>query len=139
LQYLEFDYYIAPPIQIEFFQKYADMGADVIFGSQAHHPQGFAFGKGTSGTFIDYGTGNMFFDQMDSYELRQMRMDKLIIYDGHLLGTLLFTGLRENYSHTPPMTATERAQFLNVIFKASGWQGCDVQIITCHTAALNQP
>jgi len=121
IQYLEYDSYSATSVEIEFFQKYADLGADVVFGSQAHHPQGFGFGKGLGGAFIDYGTGNMFFDQMNNYEVRQMRMDKLIIYDGRLLGTLFFTGLREDYSHTPAMTARARAQFLTSLFKASGW------------------
>ena len=121
IQYLEYDSYSPTTVETKFFQKYADLGADVVFGSQAHHPQGFAFSHGNSGAFIDYGTGNMFFDQMNNYEVRQMRIDKLIIYDGRLLNTLFFTGLREGYSHTPPMTAKARAQFLTAVFKASGW------------------
>ena len=121
IQYLEYDTYTATLAESEFFQKYANLGADVVFGSQAHHPQGFGFGDGLGGAFIDYGTGNMFFDQMNNYEVRQMRMDKLIMYDGRLLGILLFTGLREDYSHTPAMTPRARAQFLTTTFKSSGW------------------
>lgn len=121
IQYLEYDIYTPPPEQVTFFQHYADLGADVVFGSQAHHPQAFAFGNGLGGAFIDYGTGNLFFDQMNNYDVRQMRMDKLILYDGRLLNVLLFTGLRQGYSHTPAMTDPQRAQFLNTVFAASGW------------------
>ncbi len=101
-----------------FFKKYADMGADLVMGSQAHQPQGFAF---TNKTFIHYGIGNLFFDQMDDIATRQMFADKLIIYDGRHLSTILFTGLSEDYSRPRPMTGDERAAFLKTIFGASGW------------------
>ncbi len=118
LQYQEYYTYNAPDDQVAFFRKYADMGADVVFGSQAHHPQGFAF---VNGKFIHYGTGNLFFDQMDDIETRQMFADKLIVYDGKHISTTLFTGLNEDYSRPRPMTASERAGFLATVFAASGW------------------
>jgi hypothetical protein len=34
---------------------------------------------------------------------------------------VLFTGLIEDYSRPRPMTDAERANFLQTIFKASGW------------------
>ena len=64
---------------------------------------------------------HLFFDQMDDMATRQMFADKLIIYDGRHLSTVLFTGLSEDYSRPRPMTADERAAFLKTIFKASGW------------------
>ncbi|MHB8624884.1 MAG: CapA family protein [Aggregatilineales bacterium] len=118
IQYQEYYTYVAPDDQVAFFRKYADMGADIVFGSQAHQPEGFAF---VDGTFIEYGTGNMFFDQMDDIATRQMFADKLILYAGEHIGTVLFTGISEDYSRPRPMTADERTAFLTTIFNASGW------------------
>ncbi len=118
LQYQEYYEYDIPADQSTFFSKYAAMGADIVFGSQAHHPQGFAF---VGGKFIHYGTGNLFFDQMDDIETRQMFADKLIFYNGKHISTTLFTGISEDYSRPRPMTAAERSRFLATIFKASGW------------------
>jgi poly-gamma-glutamate synthesis protein (capsule biosynthesis protein) len=118
IQYQEFYRYDAPPQQVAFFRKYAQMGAGLVMGSQAHQPQGFAF---VDGAFIHFGIGNLFFDQMWSLGTRQMFADKLIIYDGRHISTILFTGLIEDYSRPRPMTERERAAFLRTIFKASGW------------------
>ncbi len=118
LQYQEYYFYEIPDVQSAFFHKYAAMGADVVFGSQAHHPQGFGF---DGHSFMVYGTGNLFFDQMDDIGTRQMFIDKLIIYDGKHISTTLFTGLNEDYSRPRPMTANERRNFLATIFDASGW------------------
>ena len=46
--------------QKNFFRKFIDMGADIVIGTQAHHPQTFEFYKGKP---IYYGLGNLFFDQ----------------------------------------------------------------------------
>jgi hypothetical protein len=118
LQYEEFYQYNPTLDQIAYFQKFAEMGADLVMGSQAHVPQGFGF---TNSTFIHYGFGNLFFDQMDSTYTRQMFADKLIFYNGKHIGTILFTGLSEDYSRPRPMTAEERSKFLGAEFKASGW------------------
>jgi len=118
LQYQEYYQYSAPPVQQAFFRKYARMGANIVIGSQAHQPQGFAF---VDGAFIHYGPGNLFFDQMDSIATRQMFMDKFIIYAGKHISTQLFTGIIMDYSRPRPMTEAERAAFLRTMFKASGW------------------
>ncbi len=121
VQYQELYQYNAPPAQDAFFRKYAAMGADVVIGSQAHQPQGFAFTAWQGGAFIHFGLGNLFFDQMQSLGTRQMFADKLIIYQGRLLSVQLFTGLIEDYARPRPMTPAERTAFLKTIFKASGW------------------
>jgi poly-gamma-glutamate synthesis protein (capsule biosynthesis protein) len=118
LQYNEYYSYAPPQDQIAFFAKYADFGADLVMGSQAHQPQGFGF---TQHTFIHYGLGNLYFDQMDALGTRQMFADKLILYQGRHLSTVLFTGLIEDYARPRPMNAEERAGFLLTIFRASGW------------------
>jgi len=118
IQYQEYYRYKPTTDQIVFFNKYAKMGADMVIGSQAHQPQSFAF---TGDTFIHYGLGNLFFDQMNNIATRQLFADKFIIYDGRLISTVLFTGLIEDYSRPRPMTADERSAFLSMMFEQSGW------------------
>ena len=46
--------------QQSFFRQFVDWGADVVIGTQAHHPQTFEYYNGKP---IYYGLGNLFFDQ----------------------------------------------------------------------------
>jgi poly-gamma-glutamate synthesis protein (capsule biosynthesis protein) len=116
----EFEYYryTVGTEQLRRFELYANYGADVIIGSQAHQPQGFTFWEGS---FLHHGLGNLFFDQMQEIGTRQMFADKLIIYDGRVISVVLYTGLIEDFCCPRPMTAPERADCLNTIFAASGW------------------
>ena len=43
-----------------FFRQFIDWGADIVIGTQAHHPQTYEYYKGKP---IYYGLGNFFFDQ----------------------------------------------------------------------------
>lgn len=118
VQYQERDSYEPSLQQIEDFQRLAAAGADIVSGSQAHQPQGFSFAYGS---FIHYGVGNLFFDQMDYVENRQMFADKHIFYQGRHISTVLFTGMMEAWAQPRPMTAEERAEFLSLIFDVSEW------------------
>jgi poly-gamma-glutamate synthesis protein (capsule biosynthesis protein) len=118
LQFLELPQYAPSDEQRTSFETLAAAGADIVSGSQAHQPMGFSF---ASGKFIHFGVGNLFFDQMDYTENRQMFADKYIFYQGKLISTVLFTGMMEDYSQPRPMTTEERADFLKLIFQASGW------------------
>jgi poly-gamma-glutamate capsule biosynthesis protein CapA/YwtB (metallophosphatase superfamily) len=108
------------------FHAVADAGATVVSGSQAHFPELMEF-RGDS--FIHFGLGNMFFDQM-TYTLpngqvidgtRREFMDRHVIYDGRYLGVELLTSMLEDYARPRPMTADERARFLSDYFYYSGW------------------
>ena len=108
------------------FHKVADEGATIVSGSQAHFPQYMEF---RGGTFIHYGLGNLFFDQM-SYILpngevtdgtRREFMDRHVFYNGRYLGVELLTSMLEDYSRPRPMTESERANFLSDYFYYSGW------------------
>lgn len=46
--------------QQAFFRQFVDWGADIVIGTQAHHPQTFEYYHGKP---IYYGLGNFFFDQ----------------------------------------------------------------------------
>jgi poly-gamma-glutamate synthesis protein (capsule biosynthesis protein) len=124
-----FEYYSSDPRpwQQTDFRMMADAGADVVSGSQAHYSQAMEFYKGT---FIHYGLGNLFFDQMGydnpssgqrTENTRREFLDRHVFYDGKLISTELLTAMLEDYAKPRPMTPEERAAFLEEYFKASGW------------------
>ncbi|MFZ0547067.1 MAG: CapA family protein [Candidatus Promineifilaceae bacterium] len=117
-QYEEFYQYPPTPQQQLDFEAIADAGAGAVSGSQGHHAQGFDF---HNGSFIHFGLGNLFFDQMQSLGLRQSFIDTYVIYDGRLISVELFTSLIENYCCPRLMTPEERQQALQSVFQASGW------------------
>jgi poly-gamma-glutamate synthesis protein (capsule biosynthesis protein) len=43
IQFQEYYQYAPPADQVDFFKKYAQLGANLVMGSQAHQPQGFAY------------------------------------------------------------------------------------------------
>lgn len=123
VQDFEFNQYEAPQAQIVRFTTFAQWGADVVVGSQAHQPQGFGFVERETAddAFLHHGLGNLFFDQIQRIENRQLFMDKLVVYEGRLLNVVLYTGIIDDYCCPRPMTGGERRNFLATIFRASGW------------------
>jgi hypothetical protein len=118
LQHYEVESYAPISSQQADSRALAEAGAAIVSGSQAHQPQGFEF---YAGSFIHYGLGNLFFDQMDWLETRQEFMDRHVFYDGRHISTELLTAMLEDYSRPRPMTADERKALLAVAFAASGW------------------
>ncbi|HKZ55839.1 MAG TPA: CapA family protein [Anaerolineales bacterium] len=118
MQWTEFYSSTPLPMQAQEFRRAAQAGAVAVIGSQAHQPQSIEF---SGGTFIHYGLGNLFFDQMDELETREEFIDRLVFYDGRLIGVELLTAILEDYARPRPMTPEERADFLERIFAASGW------------------
>lgn len=121
-QYYEYYSAEARPWQAQDFRLMADAGASIVSGSQAHYAQVMEFHRGS---FIHYGLGNLFFDQMGDIPphpgIRRMFMDRHVIYDGHYISTELLTNMMEDYSRPRPMTPEERAAFLQEYFALSGW------------------
>jgi poly-gamma-glutamate synthesis protein (capsule biosynthesis protein) len=124
-----FEYYTPEPRprQLEDFRKAAEAGAIIVSGSQAHYAQAMEF---YNGSFIHYGLGNFFFDQMGydnpsngirTTDTRKEFVDRHVFYDGKYIGTELLTAMLEDYARPRPMTMEERAQFLLDYFAASGW------------------
>jgi len=118
LQYWEFYQYEPTPQQRAEFRAFAEAGAAIVSGSQAHQPQGFEF---FDGSFIHYGLGNLWFDQMWSLETRQEFLDRHVFYDGRHISSEILTAILEDYSRPRPMTADERDALLRAAFEASGW------------------
>jgi len=104
----------------EHYDQLAEAGATIVSGSQAHYPMGFNF---EFGSFVHYGLGNLFFDQMD-YPVTGTRRefyDLHVFYNNRYISTVLYTGMLEDYARPRLMTADERADFLRQYFTASGW------------------
>ncbi|MCD4669946.1 MAG: CapA family protein [Actinomycetia bacterium] len=115
-QYIESYQYKPTPQQVIDFRRMIDAGADIISGSQSHHPMGMEFyGDG----FINYGLGNLFFDQMRELGTRQELIAKHIFYEGKHINTIIITAMLEDYSQPRPATAEERSEILNSVFEAS--------------------
>ena len=72
---------------------------------------------------IDYGLGNLFFDQMDNPVIGTRRefIDRHILYNGKYVSTELITTMLEDYSQPRLMSKEERASFLQEYFNYSGW------------------
>ena len=125
LQYYE-DYYNYPESHhVRDFVPLAEAGAAVVNGSQAHRPKGMTFQEDA---FIDFGLGNLFFDQMgvtvDGKNITQTRWEVIqrhTIYNGQLLSTELLTAMLQDFAQPRPMTEEERIIFLEELFTASGW------------------
>ncbi len=120
LQYDEYYIPTAPDNQVRDFQRLAEAGATIVSGSQSHFPQAMAF---DGDSFIHYGPGNLFFDQMDVPVVGTRRefLDRHVFYNGKYISTELLTALLEDYARPRPMTPDERQQFLQTYFAASGW------------------
>ncbi len=116
-QYVE--YYQAKPTEkhVSDFRAIADAGATIVNGSQAHIPQAMEF---YNGSFLHYGLGNLFFDQM-AWETRREFLDRHTFYDGKYISTELVTAMLEDFARPRPMEPFERERFLNSMFVVSGW------------------
>ncbi|HWU91129.1 MAG TPA: CapA family protein, partial [Kofleriaceae bacterium] len=97
-----------PSSLVHDFRRLAEAGAAVVFGSQAHtaHPW-----EVHHGAFLHYGAGNFYFDQAFSHTPEGVA-DRLYFHAGRLLAVgRLFTRVEDN-GRPRPMTARERAHFL---------------------------
>jgi poly-gamma-glutamate synthesis protein (capsule biosynthesis protein) len=125
----------------EGFHAVADAGATVVSGSQAHYPHIMEF-RGDS--FIHFGLGNLFFDQM-TYNMpdgsvidatRREFIDRHVFYDGKYLGVELLTAMLEDFSRPRPMNERERTQFLTDYFYYSGWLDSNLTPVPQPTVTL---
>lgn len=106
------------PEQRRDFRLAAELGADIVTGTQAHQPQGVAF---HAGKLILYGLGNLFFDQMWSDSTRQGLIARHTIYHGRHLSTELLTTIIEDYAQPRWAEGAERRAILQTVFAASEW------------------
>jgi poly-gamma-glutamate synthesis protein (capsule biosynthesis protein) len=108
------------------FLAMASAGAVIVSGSQSHVPAAMEF---SDGTFVHYGLGNLFFDQMSHLmpdgslmdDTRNVFVDRHVFYEGRYISTELLTFIIEDYSRPRLMTGEERLRMLRKIFAAGGW------------------
>ncbi len=115
-QYVETYNYYPTEQQVIDFRRMRDAGAAIISGSQSHHPMGVELSENG---FINYGLGNLFFDQMRSLGMRQGIIAKHVFYDNKHINTVLITTMLEDYCQPRPTEGEERNQLLNSIFEHS--------------------
>ena len=111
------------PQQRDDFRLMAESGASIVSGSQAHYAQMMEF---YNDSFIHYGLGNLFFDQMGDQDwmpagIRREFFDRYVVYDGRLISVELITAMLEDYARPRLMTEQERSGFLQEYFFYSGW------------------
>jgi poly-gamma-glutamate synthesis protein (capsule biosynthesis protein) len=96
-------------------------GADVVTGVQAHQPQAVEFTPDGKQVIL-YGLGNLFFDQMQSDNVRQGLVVRHTIHEGKLIQTELLPTLLENYVQPRWATPDEANIILDLVFGASGFK-----------------
>jgi len=112
--------------QVKEFRALHDAGADIVTGVQSHVPQAvepYGVNDDSGPSIILYGLGNLFFDQMQSWETRTGLIPRHIIYHGRLLSTQLLTTVLEDFAQPRWATLGERAGILKQIFAAAPARG----------------
>jgi poly-gamma-glutamate synthesis protein (capsule biosynthesis protein) len=110
------------PLQVAEFRELRDAGADIVTGVMSHVPQAQEpYGPQDVGGngFITYGLGNLFFDQMWSWETRTELSARHTIYNGQLINTELLTMVLEDFAQPRWATPEERMDILSRIFAAA--------------------
>ncbi len=122
LQYLETYEPYPTGQQVREFRELREAGADIVTGVQSHVPQAMeVYGVDDEGGpgMIAYGLGNLFFDQMWSWETRTELMARHTLYNGQLINTEILTAVLENYAQPRWADEQERAGILARIFNAA--------------------
>ncbi len=119
LQYEETYFAYPTPSQVEEFRDLRAAGADLVTGVQSHVPQAQepygAFDAGGPG-MISYGLGNLYFDQMWSWETRSELYLRHTIYNGQIINSEILTGVLEDFAQPRWATPSERELILSTIF-----------------------
>jgi hypothetical protein len=122
LQYTEIYSPTPSSSQVVEFRELRTAGADIVTGVQSHVPQAMEpygyLNPGGPGIIV-YGLGNLFFDQMWSWETRTELYARHTIYNGRVISTEILTGILEGYAQPRWATPEERAGILRTIFAAS--------------------
>lgn len=122
LQYLETYNPYPTAQQVKEFRELRDQGVDIVTGVQSHVPQAMEpYGPepGRNPGIIVYGLGNLFFDQMWSWQTRTELIARHAIYDGRLISTEILTAVLEDWAQPRWATPEERADILRRIFNAA--------------------
>jgi len=122
LQYVETYFPYPTGEQVIEFRELREAGAKLVTGVQSHVPQAMEpYGANDVGGrgMISYGLGNLFFDQMWSWETRTELYARHTIYEGEIISTEILTGVLEDFAQPRWATAEERAEILTRIYTAA--------------------
>ncbi len=122
LQYLETYNPYPTEQQVAEFRELREAGADIVTGVQSHVPQAWEPYDASSPQgpgIIVYGLGNLFFDQMWSWETRTGLIARHTIYKGRLLHSEILTTVLEDYAQPRWATPEERLEILQRIHQAA--------------------
>lgn len=103
---------LSNPDQRADFRKIADLGADIVIGTQAHQPQSYEI---YGDSYIYYGLGNLFFDQIPWIGTRQGLILTHYFYSGRYIQTKIDTTLYGNDMQTYVTEGEDRRQLLNLL------------------------
>ena len=107
--------------QVQDFRELRAAGADIVTGVQSHVPQAmepYGYGNEKPGIIV-YGLGNLFFDQMWSWQTRTTLIARHTIHEGKVISTEILTAVLEDYAQPRWTTEVERADLLRQIFSAA--------------------
>lgn len=116
-QHYEVYDFVAPSALRTDFRSMADAGAVIVSGSHAHVPHGFSF---YHGSFLSYGLGNLFFDQMEKLS-RPGLIERHTFYRGRHISTEVFTTNLVNSARRQPLVEDDRQALLAKLFTLSDW------------------
>ena len=122
LQYLETYNPFPTAQQVDEFRELRAAGADIVTGVQSHVPQAWEpYGQDDLGGngIIVYGLGNLFFDQMWSWETRTGLIACHTLYDGRLISSQILTTVLEDAAQPRWATPDERTEILTRIHQAA--------------------
>ena len=122
LQYLETYNPFPTGQQVQEFRELYDAGADIVTGVQSHVPQAwepYSADESRPPGIVVYGLGNLFFDQMWSWETRTGLIARHTIYGGRLISSEILTTVLEDAAQPRWATQEERAEILQRIFEAT--------------------
>ena len=107
--------------QVQDFRELRAAGVDIVTGVQSHVPQAmepYGYAGEVPGIIV-YGLGNLFFDQMWSWQTRTSLIARHTIHDGQVISTEILTAVIEDYAQPRWTTEAERGDILRQIFYAA--------------------
>lgn len=126
-QHLEVYAFYPSPYMVTDFERTANAGADIVSGSQAHHPHGVSF---LNDSLIMYGLGNFFFDQLlISENTARAMFARHVIYGGRHISTEIFTIHFLDFSRPLYLEGEGRRDLLKEVFAESSWGDLEYGIL----------
>jgi len=118
-QHYEVYEFYPSPTMIHDFELVANAGADIVSGSQAHHPHGVSF---LNDSLIMYGLGNFFFDQLlvSKYTAEAM-VARHVVYNGQHISTEVIPIYFNDFSRPLYLEGAGANDLLKHIYAESTW------------------